>query len=413
MDITHKVEDTGNLGDTLKSARSDTPFKKPILIGKIGRLPRKVLSQKISNDSDKNHHYENVPTAHEHSEAVEESGDNIGKNLTPAKPVKIPTQVSENYTLPYKEPLWSGLPKTTGNDYLFEVLKNGSIIETINLMERSFWVFGRLVDCHISMQHPTISRYHAILQYRSESSENEVPGFYIYDLGSTHGTFLNKNRLKPKVYTRVQVSEDADEETDLSENPYAQTSNEELYLDDPKKALRGFFEREGFDLEYDCAEQGIGQFLCKVELPIDNELGRPIVAEVLHRGKKKEAVVQCALEACRILDRYGVLRQATHESRKRKAKNWEENDYYDSDEDTFLDRTGTIEKKREKRMNAKVPQKADTYETLLDKEKIIATTIDDLERQLAKAQELRSTDTSNIEDDSLDTFMKELKRFKA
>ena len=25
---------------------------------------------------------------------------------------------------------------------------------------------------------------------------------------------------------------------------------------------------------------------------------------------------------------------------KRKKRNWEENDYYDSDEDTFLDRTG-------------------------------------------------------------------------
>ena len=29
------------------------------------------------------------------------------------------------------------------------------------------------------------------------------------------------------------------------------------------------------------------------------------------------------------------------ESKKHKEKNWEENDFYDSDEDTFLDRTGS------------------------------------------------------------------------
>lgn len=210
------------------------------------------------------------------------------------------------------------------------------------------------------------------------------------------------------------LGEDADEETDLSENPFAETNNEELYLDNPKKALRGFFEREGLDLEYDCTEQGMGQFLCKVELPIDDEMGRPIFAEVFHKGKKKEAVIQCALEACRILDRHGLLRQATHESRKPKPKNWEENDYYDSDDDTFLDRTGSVEKKREMRIKAKLPQKAETYESLLEKEKEISESIKKLECELDKSQRnLASSDTSsNTEADSLDSFMMELKQSK-
>lgn len=55
------------------------------------------------------------------------------------------------------------------------------------------------------------------------------------------------------------------------------------------------------------------------------------------------------------------------ESRRKKAKNWEEEDYYDSDEDNFLDRTGIVEKKREQRMKlaGKFEEKIETYNSLV------------------------------------------------
>ena len=55
-------------------------------------------------------------------------------------------------------------------------------------------------------------------------------------------------------------------------------------------------------------------------------------------------------------------------SRKRKKKNWEDEDYYDSDDDTFLDRTGTVERKRQERMKkaGKIEERAETYESLVN-----------------------------------------------
>ncbi len=52
--------------------------------------------------------------------------------------------------------------------------------------EKSFLVMGRLPVCDIELEHPSVSRYHAVVQF---SLADEAK---LFDLGSSHGTFLNK-----------------------------------------------------------------------------------------------------------------------------------------------------------------------------------------------------------------------------
>ena len=45
-------------------------------------------------------------------------------------------------------------------------------------------------------------------------------------------------------------------------------------------------------------------------LPVYTSTGKPVYAEGCVKGNKKEAVVKCALDACRLLDTEGVLRES-------------------------------------------------------------------------------------------------------
>ncbi|XP_077435944.1 kanadaptin [Vanacampus margaritifer] len=408
---------------------------------------------------------------------------------TECKPRAVPP-TGKFPPLPYTEPTWGG--PAPADVYSLEILKNGTIVDKVPLAQRGYFVVGRLPVCDVTLEHPSISRYHAVVQYRQQSGEGESlgedRGFYIQDLNSTHGTVVNKNKIPPKTYIRLRVGHvlkfggstrlfilqgpefDEEEESELTvtelreqarkqratlekrmteegsdeedgekdeeksvkskvssqdsgcswgmaeealpeedengENPFStefQEDQEAAYLKDPKKALQGFYDREGEELEFEYEDKSHGSWLCRIKLPVDDALGRQLVAEATVTGKKKEAAVQCCLEACRMLEARGLLRQEAV-SRKRKKKNWEDEDYYDSDDDTFLDRTGTVEKKRNERMKkaGKIEERPETYESLLAK-------LSQVEKEVAETQKKlgnRGKDSSGSStDDPLDAFM--------
>lgn len=83
--------------------------------------------------------------------------------------------------------------------FKLETLKGGQIIEQMALTKRSCFKFGRSPGCEVVLEHPSISRLHAVIQFKREDG---LP--YLYDAGSVHGTSLNKKRIKPKVYAPLR-----------------------------------------------------------------------------------------------------------------------------------------------------------------------------------------------------------------
>ena len=78
------------------------------------------------------------------------------------------------------------------------------IVDTYILNMHPFYVIGRQppqseeAENFILFEHPSLSRKHAILQINQQTKE-----LFVYDLGSTHGTFVNKKVIKPKTYTEL------------------------------------------------------------------------------------------------------------------------------------------------------------------------------------------------------------------
>ncbi|XP_068436528.1 kanadaptin [Clinocottus analis] len=513
--------------ETSDTFKKPAPFVVPSLAGKRSSVAapskppaaeaRRVKENRIAEAGDAASEEpsglvgENRTTESGHGED-EDHGDFRDKNAAPvnpkpeAKPRVLPAKgppLGKFPPIPYTEPSWGG----NGPDapYALEILKNGTIVDTVPLEHKSYFVVGRLPVCDVALEHPSISRYHAIIQYRRQAGEEESVGeergFYVHDLGSTHGTVVNKNKVPPRTYIRIRVGHvlkfggstrlfilqgpefDEEEESELTvtelrekarkqkaelekrmmgdgddddiddddgggdkekegdgqgesskgqrklskddsgcswgmdeeaapdedeneENPFStefQEDQEAAYLKDPKKALQGFYDREGEELEFEYEDQSHGTWLCRIKLPVDDAAGRQLVAEATHTGKKKDTAVQCCLEACRMLEARGLLRQEAV-SRKRKKKNWEDEDYYDSDDDTFLDRTGTVEKKRQDRMKkaGKVEERPETYESLVAKLSEVETEVAETQKKLSGG---RGCSSGSSTEDPLDVFM--------
>ncbi|CAL2249893.1 unnamed protein product [Prunus armeniaca] len=123
------------------------------------------------------------------NDSTEAAEDNAKQTLKPQ---------SQGFAVPYTIPPWSAAPC---HQFQLEVLKDGAIINQFDVYEKGAYMFGRIDLCDFVLEHPTVSRFHAVLQFKRSGEA------YLYDLGSTHGTFINKNQVNKKVYVDLCVGD--------------------------------------------------------------------------------------------------------------------------------------------------------------------------------------------------------------
>lgn len=112
--------------------------------------------------------------------------------------------MSLTMAMKYEPPAWAADGRNAFSLTL-EVIKSGVVMETVTLPpkgDQSFAVVGRMEPvCDLVLQHPSISRQHAVLQFDATGA------LFLRDLRSTHGTFINKKRIDASDYVRVHVGD--------------------------------------------------------------------------------------------------------------------------------------------------------------------------------------------------------------
>jgi hypothetical protein len=273
----------------------------------------------------------------------------------------------------YEKPKWSSTPKIK---YTLEVLKNGSIVGTINFPENEeFVILGRseeLCSTNFVFEHSSISRQHALIQHRDNGR------LYIYDLGSTHHTFWNKEEIKPFQYIPLRTG-------DLLK--FGESTRQYIVASDDIQAQ--ILSEEQRKLQNKALEDSLKKKVSKKE----------------ERKMEEEEEEEEDEE-----DKNAFDEEDEEELRQKKRLRIEEeinpNSIFDED-DEFFDRTLKNKKK-------KVHQRVETYQTLSKQREKIHVQILELEKRKKEVNE-KGTKKETLkkegeEDDPLDAYIKEMEK---
>lgn len=81
---------------------------------------------------------------------------------------------------------------------IFDVVFQHRFAQRFDLREQNAYVLGRSSECDIQIDHPTLSRRHALLFYHQD-------GWHLRDLNSTNGVYIDAQRVEEKPLQQTSV----------------------------------------------------------------------------------------------------------------------------------------------------------------------------------------------------------------
>ncbi|KAK0429423.1 hypothetical protein QR680_011374 [Steinernema hermaphroditum] len=132
-------------------------------------------------------------------------------NFQPSGKLAEDTNMFKGVVIKYNEPPEARIPKVRWRLYPF---RGDDQLDVLYIHRQSAYMISRekkLGD--ILVEHPSCSKQHAVLQYRSipyvksdgSKSRRVLP--YIIDLGSANGTFLNGDKIEPQRYYELKEND--------------------------------------------------------------------------------------------------------------------------------------------------------------------------------------------------------------
>lgn len=179
-------------------SRSQSRSPKPLQRSR-GPLP----PQNKAFDQEKEHNGSNTPLV----EKEKPNYNTTGKLAAAANTIQT---AGQSIIMKYHEPAEARKPPAK-EPWRIYVFKDDDIVDTIQLAEQSCWLFGReLAVADIPLEHPSCSKQHAVVQFRYVEKRNEFGDKigkvkpYVLDLESSHGTFVNGERIPEAKYVEVR-----------------------------------------------------------------------------------------------------------------------------------------------------------------------------------------------------------------